>query len=153
MRGDVDDERGTGRPGARDRAPVDMLGALDMLGRRIGGALVLGGALIGIGLYWGGDSGDQAPTYQAFAADGEVFRVNTDSGTIIACNSTRCTVVLERGQELEEGQGNTLFRVPPSPSAPAAQLPAPAQQQAAPTPAPTAPQPEQAQPKQVDSGE
>jgi hypothetical protein len=151
MRDNIDDGRGSGRPGTRDRAPVDMLGALDMLGRRIGGALVLGGALIGIGLYWGGDSGDQAQTYQAFAADGEVFRVNTDSGTIIACNSTRCTKILERGQELEDGQGNTLFRVPPSPSAPAAQLPAPAPQQAG--PAQPSPQPEQSAPKQIDEGD
>ena len=147
MRGDLDGERGTGRPGARDRGPVDMMSALDMLGRRIGGALVLGGALIGVGMYWSGDSGDEAPTYQAFAADGEVFRVNTDSGTIIACNSARCTVVLQRGQELEDEAGNTLFRVP------AAQLPAPAQQPAQPGPAAAGPQPEQAQPKQADTGE
>ena len=153
MRDNMHDERGTGQPGARDTTPVDMMGALDMLGRRIGGALVLGGLLIGVGMYWSGDSGDQAPTYQAFAADGEVFRVNTDSGTIIACNSTRCTVVLERGQELDEGQG-TLFRVPPSQSAPAAQLPSPTAQPAAPAqPAPAAAQPEQAQPKQVDAGQ
>jgi hypothetical protein len=124
-----------------------MMSALDMLGRRIGGALVLGGALIGVGMYWSGDSGDEAPTYQAFAADGEVFRVNTDSGTIIACNSARCTVVLQRGQELEDEAGNTLFRVP------AAQLPAPAQQPAQPGPAAAGPQPEQAQPKQADTGE
>ena len=137
MRDIRDDERGTGRAGTRDRAPVDMLGALDMLGRRIGGALVLGGALIGLGLYWGGDSGDEAQRYQAFAADGEVFRVNTDSGTIIACNANRCVQVLESGQELADEQGNTLFRVPPAPSAPAAQFPAPAAQQPA-TPAPAA---------------
>ena len=150
MRGNRDDEVGTGRPGARDRAPVDMLGALDMLGRRVGGALVLGGALIGLGLYWGGDSGDQAQTSQAFAADGEVFRVNTDSGTIIACNATRCTTILQRGQELAEEQGNTLFRVPPAPNAPAAQLAPPASQQA--QPAPAAPQPEQRIP-QTETGE
>ncbi len=129
MRDIGDDDRGTGRSGTRDRAPVDTLGAIDMLGRRIGGALVLGGALIGLGLFWGGDSGDEAQRYQAFAADGEVFRVNTDSGTIIACNANRCVKILERGQELADEAGNTLFRVPPAPSAPAAQLPAPAAQQ------------------------
>ena len=151
MRGDMDDERGTGRSGTRDRGPVDMLGALDMLGRRIGGALVLGGALIGIGLYWGGDT-TEAPDYQAFAADGEVFRLNLDSGSIIACNAERCTQILRPGQDLAEDQGDTLFKTPPS--APAAQLPAPASQQAQPAaPAPVAPQPEQAQPKQVDTDE
>ena len=75
---------------------------LDLLGRRIGGALVLAGALVGIGLYTGGGGGDEAPKYQAFAADGEVFRVNTENGTIIACNATRCMRILARGQELAE---------------------------------------------------
>ena len=151
MRGDMDDERGTGRPGTRDRGPVDVMSALDMLGRRIGGALVLGGALIGIGLYWGGDT-TEAPDYQAFAADGEVFRLNLDSGSIIACNAERCTQILRPGQDLAEDQRDTLFKTPPS--APAAQLPAPASQQTQPAaPAPVAPQPEQAQPKQVDTDE
>ncbi|HEY0326880.1 MAG TPA: hypothetical protein VGC46_13015 [Allosphingosinicella sp.] len=149
MRGDLDDERGTGRTGSRDRGPVDMLGALDMLGRRIGGALVLGGALIGIGLYWGGDT-TEAPDYQAFAADGEVFRLNLDSGSIIACNAERCTQILRPGQDLAEDQRDTLFKTPPS--APAAQLPAPGQRPA-PAPAAAAPQPDQAQPKQVDAGD
>ena len=149
MRGSIDDEVGTGRGDPRASDRFDVTAALDMLGRRIGGALVLGGALIGLGLYWGSDT-QEAQTYQAFAADGEVFRVNTDSGTIIACNATRCTRILERGQELAEEQGNTLFRVPPPPSEPAAQLPAPAPQQAQ----PAAPVPaDQGAPKQVDTGQ
>lgn len=151
MRGNMDDEHGVGRPGARDRGAVDMMGALDMLGRRIGGALVLGGALIGIGMYWGGDTAE-APDYQGFATDGEVFRLNLDSGSIIACNSQRCTQILRPGEDLAENQRDTLFKTPPS--APAAQLPAPAPQQAAPAqPAQSAPQPGQAQPKQVDTGQ
>jgi hypothetical protein len=146
--GNMDDERGTGRP---NRGPVDMLGALDMLGRRIGGALVLGGALIGIGLYWGGDT-TEAPDYQGFAADGEVFRLNLDSGSIIACNSERCTQILRPGEDLAENQRGTLFKTPPS--GPAAQLPAPAPQQAAPAqPGPAAPQPNQEAPKQIDTGQ
>ncbi|HEX8537284.1 MAG TPA: hypothetical protein VF664_07450, partial [Cystobacter sp.] len=83
---------------------------------------------------------------------GEVFRVNTESGTIIACNSVRCTIILERGQDLAEGQGNSLFKLPPPPAQPAAQLPAPAPQQpgaTAPGPAqPGAPAPGPAQPAQ-----
>ena len=139
-----DDNRG-GAPDPRGDRGFDLMGALDMLGRRLGGAIVLAGALIGVGIYWSGDT-TEAPDYQAFAADGEVFRLNTDSGSIIACNAERCTQILRRGQDLAEGQGNTLFRVPPTPSEPAAQLPAPASQQArpadsAPTTAPPGQQP------------
>lgn len=129
----------------RAAEPIDMMGALDMLGRRIGGALVLAGALIGVGIYWSGDT-MEAPDYQAFAADGEVFRLNLDSGSIIACNAERCTQILRPGQDLAENQRDTLFKTPPGQQT---QLPAPTPQQAA----PTAPQPGQGAPKQVDTGQ
>lgn len=133
----------------RSSEPFDMMSALDMLGRRIGGALVLAGALIGVGIYWSGDT-TEAPEYQGFAADGEVFRLNLDSGSIIACNAERCTQILRPGQELEDNEGNTLFRVPPGPAAPAPQLSAPTPRQ----PAQSAPaQPAEGAPKQVDTGQ
>ena len=134
---------------ASDSSRSTLMDTIDLLGRRIGGALVLAGALVGIGLYAGGGSSHDGPKYQAFAADGEVFRVNTDSGTIIACNASRCMRILERGQDLAEDQGNTLFKHPavpqealqrPAPVVPATQ-PAPAAQ-----PAP-ATQPGQAPPQ------
>ena len=138
MRTTRDDQDG------RRSEPLDMMGALDMLGRRIGGALVLAGALIGVGIYWSGDT-TEAPEYQAFAADGEVFRLNLDSGSIIACNAERCTQILRPGEELAENQRDTLFKSPPGQSAPAPQLPAPAGQQPQPSQAaPSAPQPGQA---------
>ena len=127
---------------------------LDLLGRRLGGAIVIAGALVGIGLYAG--SGEDGPKYQAFAADGEVFRVNTESGTIIACNASRCARILQRGQELEDGAGNSLFKAAPAPAAlpapapaaaPTVQFPAAAPQQALPAPGPSAPA-AAAQPKQ-----
>ena len=133
----------------RSSEPFDMMSALDMLGRRIGGALVLAGALIGVGIYWSGDT-TEAAEYQGFAADGEVFRLNLDSGSIIACNAERCTQILRPGQDLEDNEGNTLFRVPPGPAAPAPQLSAPAPRQ----PAQSAPaQPPEGAPKQVDTGQ
>ncbi|MFN3726551.1 MAG: hypothetical protein ACK4SZ_09615 [Allosphingosinicella sp.] len=138
MRTTRDDQDG------RRSEPLDMMGALDMLGRRIGGALVLAGALIGVGIYWSGDT-TEAPEYQAFAADGEVFRLNLDSGSIIACNAERCTQILRPGEELAENQRDTLFKTPPAQSAPAPQLSAPAGQQPQPSQsAPSAPQPGQA---------
>lgn len=133
----------------RSSEPFDLMSALDMLGRRIGGALVLAGALIGVGIYWSGDT-TEAPEYQGFAADGEVFRLNLDSGSIIACNADRCTQILRPGQDLEDNEGNTLFRVPPGPAAPATQLSPPAPQQST-QPGPG--QPGGAAPKQTDTGE
>lgn len=133
------EERLSARRGGAGGGGAGEAGMLDMLSRRIGGAIVLAGALIGFGMYAGGDE-VEAPRYQVYAADGEVFRVNTESGTVIACNGQRCMIVLERGQDLAEDQGNTLFRVPagPAPVALPAPAPAPAAQggQAAPAPAP-----------------
>lgn len=120
------------RSGGSGSGSTDLM---DMLGRRISGALLGAGAMIAIGLFAGGDGGTEieAPTYQAFAADGEVFRLNTDSGTLIACSATApCRIVLQRGQDLAEDQNGTLFK------SPAGQLPAPAPapQQALPAPSP-----------------
>ena len=117
----------------------DMMDAVDQFSRRLSGALVIAGGLIGLGIYSASGS-DDALKYQAFAADGEVFRVNTQSGTIIACNATRCMTVLERGQDLAESQSSTLFKAPSGPAQPAPQLPAPAPQQTTP-PAPAVAQP------------
>jgi hypothetical protein len=124
---DDDDRRSGGR---EPRSGFDVSETLDMLGRRLGGAIMVAGALIGVGVYMSGGDDDEQ-TYQAFAADGEVFRVNMESGTIIACNAKRCTRILQRGQDLEENGGGTLFQ----PQQPAA-LPAPAAPSAAPAQAP-----------------
>jgi hypothetical protein len=133
------DERRSGTRG-------DMMEGIDQLSRRLSGALVIAGGLVALGIYSASGGGD-APKYQAFAADGEVFRVNTESGTIIACNAARCMRILERGQELAEDQGNTLFKVPAPPAQPAAQLPPPAPAQpAALLPAPSPQQPAPAAP-------
>ena len=122
------------RSGAPSSETRDLI---DMLGRRISGAILFAGVAIGIGLFAGSGGNDvEAQTYQAFAVDGEVFRLNTDSGTLIACSATApCRIVLQRGQDLAEDQNGTLFK------APAPQLPAPApaaQQPALPAPAETA---------------
>lgn len=142
MRGTRDDDdfedRLEDRLAARAGSGSGVMDAIDLLGRRLGGAIAIAGALIGAGIYMSSGDDEEPQTYQAFAADGEVFRVNTDSGTIIACNAQRCFKVLERGQDLAEDAGNTLFKVPAA-AQPPAQLPAP--QPAAPaqpsaTPAP-----------------
>lgn len=73
--------------------PTDQI---DGVVRKLVTAIVLAGAIIGLAIY----SQDGPPRYQV-AADGErVYRINTDSGTVIACEGDKCAVVLERGQEL-----------------------------------------------------
>ena len=120
----------------------ELMESVDLISRKLGAAIMIAGGLIGAGIYFSG-GGDEAPTYQAFAADGEVFRVNTDNGRIIACNANRCTQILEHGQDLAEDQANTLFKSPPALPAPASQptSPAPAVRQPNPGPAPTPPTP------------
>lgn len=144
LRGDASRDGGGGGGG------FDVMEAIDMMGRRLGGAILLAGAFIAFGLYTGSGGENDGPKYQAFAADGEVFRLNTESGTLIACNANRCTRILQRGQDLAEDQGETLFKAPPAPQipagpqdpgrqAPGAQLPIPVPQLPAPGPQPAAP--------------
>ena len=118
---------------AAERAP-SVAETIELGVRRLATAIVIAGGLVGIGVYAGSD-GDEAPRYQVTAADGRIVRVNTESGTVIACQERRCAIVLQRGQDLEEEPSP-----PPEIQAQhnaAAALPAPA---AAPT-APAAPQP------------
>jgi|GEM_PF-4504196 len=141
MRRDYDED-GLGKAWDREGGSrSELMEAVDQLSRRISGALMLAGGLIALGIYAGRGS-EEAQTYQAFAADGEVFRVNTDSGTIIACNATRCTRILQRGQDLAEDEADTLFGGPAPP-----QLPAPPGQPTAPG-APSAPAAQPAPPAQ-----
>jgi hypothetical protein len=97
--------------------------------RKIVTAMVITGALIGLGLYW-----QPGPArYQIIAADGRVFRINTKSGTVIGCEGDRCAIILQRGQDLEDS-------LPPAP--PPRQIAPPPQTAPAPAAAPaTAPPP------------
>jgi len=98
---------------------------VDSAVRKIVTALVIAGALIGLGVY----SQAGPPRYQIIAAEGRVFRVNTKSGTVIACEGERCAIVLRPGQDFEDH-----LSPPPAP-APRQIAPPP---QAAPAPAPAA---------------
>jgi hypothetical protein len=142
----------------------------DRMTSRIANSLVIASGILALGIYW---SGDEAPTYHAVATpDGRVIRINTESGSIVSCDATRCGLVwlqgddLDRvGQQMEErvkaaierrqsGQPQPEGQPPQAPQqalhapagAPAAEQ-APAPPQAAPAPAPpgqpqSPPQPE-----------
>jgi hypothetical protein len=87
--------------------------------RKIVTAIVIAGGLIALAIYFR----PSPPRYQAAVGDGRIVRVDSKTGTVIACQDGHCYRVLRRGQSLEE--------------APAAKaLPAPAARQPEPAPAP-----------------
>ncbi len=88
--------------------------------RKIMTSIVIAGGLIAIAVYSQGDP----PRYQVTAADGRIIRINTQSGTVIACQEEQCAIVLQRGQDLAD---KLEPRALPAPAArPAPALPAPA---------------------------
>lgn len=108
----------TARPDAHAEPSLTEL--VEVAVRRIVTSIGVAGALIALAVYSQGDP----PRYQVTAADGRIIRVNTDSGTVIACQEERCAIVLERGQELDD---KLPARALPGPEArPAQALPAPA---------------------------
>ena len=96
--------------------------------RRLVTSVFVAGGLIALAVY-ASSGGGEAPRYQVTAADGRIVRVNTESGTVIACQERRCAVVLRRGQDLEDELPESRLPAPPQPQPKAAP--------ALPTPAPT----------------
>lgn len=94
---------------------------VEIAARKLVTAIVIAGGLIALAIYFR----PSPPRYQAAVGDGRIVRIDTKSGSVIACEGTRCYRVLRRGQELDDP--------PPPPKA----LPAPvARQPAQPAPAP-----------------
>ncbi len=87
---------------------------VDRISKRIVIAVVAAGALVAMAIYW-----RPAPThFEAFVAGGEVFRINTKTGTIIACNAARCMTVVKRGRHLVGAKEGRLFQGPRDPHTP-----------------------------------
>jgi hypothetical protein len=110
--------RTASRPDAPSERP-SLTELVEVAVRRIATSIFVSGALIALAIYWQADP----PRYQVTAADGRIFRVNTESGTVIACENQRCAIVLERGQDLDERLPDRAAPVEASRPAPA--LPAP----------------------------
>lgn len=98
--------------------PTGYRDALDSAVRRIVTAVVIGCGVIALGIY----SRPGPPRYQVIAAEGQIVRIDTRSGTVIACEGRTCMTVVRRGQRLHR----ELPSMAPAP-APRAALPAPAQ--------------------------
>jgi hypothetical protein len=100
--------------------------------RKIVTSVVVAGGFVALAIYF-----QAPPRYQAAVGDGRVVRIDTRTGTVIACDAQGCAVVLRRGQRLEER--SNLNRLPKQDVQPASAVPAPAAQPALPAPATKAP--------------
>jgi hypothetical protein len=139
----LDDDRESLRRTREPREPREpTVGELiDQSVRRVVTAMVIAGGLIGFGVYAGSGGDIEAPDYQiASGADGRVYRLNTDSGSIVVCENNQCWLMQRGSQDLDDEPPQAPPRqAVPAPPQPQAQLPAPS-----PTPAQT-PAPEPAQ--------
>lgn len=89
-----------GRPIQPDsrREPDHVLADLMQgIARTVATAFIVAGALIALAIY----SRPAPQRFSAFAAeDGRIIRVDTRKGTVLACQSGACYVVVKRGQRL-----------------------------------------------------
>jgi hypothetical protein len=114
-----DQDRELGRDDASD--------VLERAIRTIAIAIALAGALIALAIYWR----PSPPRYQVVTMGDQVVRLNTHSGTMVACNVRECGYVIRESRGIGENRGYALL---PPQAAPATQ-PAP-RAVPAPTPAP-----------------
>lgn len=115
---EFDEDEREGPPAALTLADI-----VENAARKIVTAIVIAGGLIALAIYFR----PSPPRYQVAAgADGRIVRIDSRSGSVIACDGERCYRVLRRGPELD--------RAPPA--AKALPAPAPAAREALPAPAP-----------------
>jgi hypothetical protein len=73
---------------------------VEMVLRKVVTAIVIAGGLIAFGLY---SQDVEAPDYQvAASADGRVYRVNTESGSIVACENNVCALIQSGSEDLAD---------------------------------------------------
>jgi len=65
--------------------------------RKIVTAIVLSGGIVALAIY----ARPAPPRYQAIVGDGRIVRIDTRTGTVIACEENRCMQIVRRGQHLE----------------------------------------------------
>ena len=135
---DEDEEdlgRGRGRTRSREPEPEPTVGELiDNSVRRLVTGLVIAGGLIALGTWGAGRGGSGAPEYQiTTSADGHiVYRVNTDSGSIVAClprssGENHCWLMQRGSHDLEDSPPPENVTAPPAAQVAPPQQPQPAQ--------------------------
>ena len=77
----------------------------DRIARKVATGIVITGGLIAIAIY----SRPGPPRYQAVVDGPRIVRIDTRSGTVIACEAARCMTVLRRGQRLERNPNARSF--------------------------------------------
>ena len=105
-------QAGSARPNENSAADpaLALADIADRVSKRMATAVMIAGAVVGLAVYW-----KPAPTrFEAFVAGGELFRVNTKTGTVIACNPNRCMTVVRRGQRLMSYKNGRLFQTQPA---------------------------------------
>ena len=113
----------------REREP-GLYELVDLVARRLVTAIVIAGGLVAFGL-WTQDNGVEAVDYQiAAGADGRIYRVNTDSGSIVACEGETCALIQRGSEDLaDELPERIKAALPPPAQAPATnEAAAPAEQ-------------------------
>jgi hypothetical protein len=99
-------ERGRDRLRRPEPEPEPTVGELiEGSVRKLVTGIVIAGGLIGLGVYGGGRAGGgSAPGYQVTtSADGRmVYRVNTDSGSIVACRDSHCWLMQRGSSHLDD---------------------------------------------------
>jgi hypothetical protein len=90
--------------------PTETLNLADIADRaskRLTTAILVAGAMVGLAIYW-----KPAPThFEAFAADGQVYRVNNKTGTVLGCSQAGCRTIVRRGQRLLDKPKAGMFEM------------------------------------------
>lgn len=101
-------------------APETTGDLIERLSRRLTTALLVAAGIVGLAIY----ARPAPPRYQAFAAGGQIVRIDTRTGTIIGCEGQQtCVTILRRHQRLARKPKPEALPKPaatPAPAAPAA---------------------------------
>jgi hypothetical protein len=92
--------------------------------RKLVTVIVIAAGLIALAIY----ARPAPPRFQAFAVGGQIIRIDTRKGTIIACDGARCAIIVRQGGHLDHDLGHPLLPAPqpaPAPAPAPAALPAP----------------------------
>jgi hypothetical protein len=118
MESAVESGRASPDSGGEEVGGAESLGeVVDRVARRITTSVVIAGAIIGLAVY----ARPAPPRYEAVIGDGQIVRIDTRSGSVIACGPEKCELVLKRGQKVERKYSRkaSLEHKTPSPPQPA----------------------------------
>ena len=92
-------------PSGEGSGAASVAEAVERVAGKIATSLVISGALIAVAIYWR----PARARYDAVVDGAKIVRIDTRSGTVIACEAGRCMTVLKRGQRLERNPNARSF--------------------------------------------